>query len=210
MTLSLVAITAAALVALLVAEHREADWGRLVKVLASTGFIGVALSSGAADSAYGRLILLALTLSWFGDLFLTYRTPTAFLAGLVLFLVAHLGYVAAFVIRGVAWPAVATTAVIVAIMALTVWRWLRLHLDERMRGPVVAYIVVISAMVTVAAGSVTHEPSAAVGIGAVAFYVSDLAVARNRFVSEGFVNRAWGLPLYYLAQVSLALSTAMV
>jgi hypothetical protein len=34
-----------------------------------------------------------------------------------------------------------------------------------------------------------------------------MAVARNRFVAPGVVNRMWGLPLYYLAQVLLA-STA--
>jgi hypothetical protein len=36
---------------------------------------------------------------------------------------------------------------------------------------------------------------------AVAFYLSDLAVARDRFVAPGFRNRLWGLPLYYGAQL---------
>lgn len=44
-------------------------------------------------------------------------------------------------------------------------------------------------------------------IGAVLFYASDIAVARNQFVAPGVVNRMWGLPLYYLAHVLLA-STA--
>ena len=45
--------------------------------------------------------------------------------------------------------------------------------------------------------------------GAFAFYVSDLAVARERFVSSSFLNRAWGLPLYYGAQILLAASVAL-
>ena len=42
--------------------------------------------------------------------------------------------------------------------------------------------------------------------GAILFYLSDLAVARHRFVHESFVNRAIGLPTYYLGQLLLALT----
>jgi hypothetical protein len=48
---------------------------------------------------------------------------------------------------------------------------------------------------------------AAVMTAAVAFYLSDVSVARDRFVAPGFGNRIWGLPLYYGAQVLFALST---
>jgi hypothetical protein len=41
-------------------------------------------------------------------------------------------------------------------------------------------------------------------VGALLFFVSDLAVARDRFVSPGFANAAWGLPLYYAATLVLA------
>ena len=40
--------------------------------------------------------------------------------------------------------------------------------------------------------------------GALAFAISDLAVARERFVTPSFVNGAWGLPLYFAAQLTLA------
>jgi uncharacterized membrane protein YhhN len=40
--------------------------------------------------------------------------------------------------------------------------------------------------------------------GAVLFYLSDLAVARHRFVRPAFLNRAWGLPAYYAGQLLLA------
>jgi hypothetical protein len=35
-------------------------------------------------------------------------------------------------------------------------------------------------------------------------------VARDRFVSHQFVNRAWGLPLYYAAQLLLATTPALI
>lgn len=209
MTVLLVGASACALAALLIAEHREVKWGRFAKMLASTGFIAVALASGAIDSAYGRFVLIALGLSWLGDLLLTYPAPTAFLGGLFSFLLAHLGYMAAFVVRGVTLNA-ATVGAATTVAGLMVWRWLRPHLDDGMRGPVAGYIVVISAMVAAAIGTIAQEADARIVVGAIAFYLSDLAVARDRFVSRGFVNRAWGLPLYYLAQVLLAGSTASV
>ena len=42
--------------------------------------------------------------------------------------------------------------------------------------------------------------------GAAMFYLSDLAVARDRVVSSGFWNKAWGLPLYFGGQLFLAAS----
>jgi len=195
---------------LLVAERRQARWGRIAKMVASTGFVGVAVASGAVESGYGRWVLVALGLSWLGDLLLTIASRRAFLAGLGLFLAAHVGYLAAFMVRGVAWTAVAAGAAIALMVAGGVWRWLAPHLDDRMRRSVAGYVVVISAMVAVAVGTTAHDLDLRILLGVVAFFVSDLAVARNRFVAAGFINRVWGLPLYYLAQVLLALSTAMV
>lgn len=45
--------------------------------------------------------------------------------------------------------------------------------------------------------------------GALAFTASDVSVARDRFVQHGFVNRAWGLPFYYAAQLLIAATPAM-
>jgi uncharacterized membrane protein YhhN len=73
---------------------------------------------------------------------------------------------------------------------------------------VLAYITVITAMVALAAGSVWLRASWTLAAGAVGFYLSDLSVARDRFVAPAFVNRAWGLPLYYAAQLLLGASTA--
>jgi uncharacterized membrane protein YhhN len=78
-----------------------------------------------------------------------------------------------------------------------------------MRRPVAAYIAAISVMVALAAASCLARPAAAPISGAVAFYLSDLSVARDRFKTRSFLNRAWGLPMYYLGQLLLGLSTTV-
>ena len=45
-----------------------------------------------------------------------------------------------------------------------------------------------------------------VPVGAVLFYVSDIFVARDRFVTPSPLNQRIGLPLYYAAQIALAFS----
>ena len=44
--------------------------------------------------------------------------------------------------------------------------------------------------------------------GACAFYLSDLAVARERFLVRSITNKLWGLPAYYAGQLLLAWSIA--
>jgi hypothetical protein len=46
--------------------------------------------------------------------------------------------------------------------------------------------------------------------GAVSFYISDLFVARDRFLKDAFFNRLVGLPLYYLGQFLLAFSVGFI
>jgi hypothetical protein len=62
-------------------------------------------------------------------------------------------------------------------------------------------------MVVCALGVAEFRAQTSIALGALAFYASDLAVARQRFVAESFANKLWGLPLYYGAQLLLA-STA--
>jgi hypothetical protein len=46
--------------------------------------------------------------------------------------------------------------------------------------------------------------------GALAFYVSDIFVARQRFLKTEFLNRLIGLPLYYSGQFMLAFSGGLL
>ena len=190
----LVATTAALVVGLVALERSDTPWRLPVKALASSGFIGVAVASGAIDTGYGRAVLIGLGLSWLGDVLLALPTRAAFLGGLVAFLLGHVAYVVAFGIRGLSWvPAVATAGGVV-VTAVVVWRWLRPHLDEQMVGPVAAYVAVISVMVVMAFATAGFDLDGRIVAGAVLFYLSDLFVARQRFVTPGFVNRLVGSP----------------
>jgi uncharacterized membrane protein YhhN len=79
---------------------------------------------------------------------------------------------------------------------------------DGMRTLVFAYVAVISTMLALAAGTYAAHGNAYIVVGALMFYVSDLSVARDRFVGEHIFNRLWGLPLYYGGQILLALSAA--
>lgn len=196
-----------AVAALLVCEWRFRPGVWIAKPAASTGFVGLAVSLGAMTSFYGQLVLLALVLGWMGDVLLISSARKAFLTGLVAFLASHLAFSLAFWIAGgeAAWILGAALAVV-----LVGWKigWpLVEKAPDSLRLPARAYLVVISLMVALAAGTM-HRFGFLVLLGAIAFYFSDLAVARQRFVSPGFVNRLWGLPLYYFAQVLFAFSVA--
>lgn len=202
--LGFAALTAAALVVLLVADARGIQPLRFVaKPLASTGFLGVALAAGALDSRYGMLVLGALVLCWLGDVLLLWHAEAPFRAGLVSFLLGHVAFVAAFALRGVDSLWLVGAALLVAPVGWAALAWLRPHLPDSMRAPVLAYVVVISTMVAFAFG-VFPTAGFVLLAGALFFYVSDLAVARDRFVAPGFGNRLWGLPLYYGGTLLLA------
>jgi uncharacterized membrane protein YhhN len=94
------------------------------------------------------------------------------------------------------------------VPARLVDRWLQPHVPAKLRVPVRAYFVAISAMVACAFGTFGLAGGRVLLLGALMFFFSDLAVARDRFVAHGFVNRLWGLPLYYGGQLLLALSVA--
>ena len=209
-TLGGIALTTLALAGLVVAEYREARGARVVtKLLASTGFLVCAIGVGATGSTYGLLILAALALSWVGDALLLSHQQGIFMGGLVAFLLAHLAYCGAFWHLGVDLPWVAGGAGAVAVMAVPILRWLLPHLEGLMKTAVLAYVVVISVMVALAVGTFGAGHPWILVLGAVIFFLSDLAVARERFVTPGFVNQGIGLPLYFGAQLLLALTAGL-
>ncbi len=81
--------------------------------------------------------------------------------------------------------------------------------------PVCLYIVVISVMMAAAWAAFLNPGLAPKGawalfLGALCFYVSDIFVARDRFVKSQFLNRLLGLPLYYGGQFLIAFSVGLV
>jgi uncharacterized membrane protein YhhN len=192
-------------------ERNNRPWGRrLFKPLASVGFVAFALVAGAAGTPYGRWVLTGLVLCLIGDLFLLSRDPRPFKAGLFSFLLGHLAYAVAFIVRGVDWLWAGVATLILVAIAVPLGRWLLPHVSAAMKTPVSTYLAVISLMVALGAGAFGVARVPILLAAPVAFYLSDLAVARERFVQRGFINRVWGLPLYYAAQLLFAVSVRSV
>jgi uncharacterized membrane protein YhhN len=204
-----IGVTAFFLIGLLVAEAREDQlvvW--VCKPWASAGFVGVAVVCGAWGSAYGRAILIALVLAWLGDVLLIPHRDGTFLAGLASFLLGHVAFAIAFLLRGPSLLWTLMAAALLTLIALAVARWLFPYVPLSLRLPVRLYIAVITCMVALATGALAAgEPPVGV-FGAFLFFLSDLSVARDRFVRPGFLNKLWGLPVYYAAQLLLAASVA--
>jgi uncharacterized membrane protein YhhN len=175
------------------------------KTGASLTFVAAALVSGAATAGTpGRGLLAALGLSVVGDVLLLSRARRLFLAGILAFLLAHVAYIGAFAAMGPSLLRLGVALVPLAALGLRVWRWVGPR-TGKLGAPVLAYIVVICGMVASAAAVYDGAPSRLALLGsAVAFFLSDLCVARDRFVSPGPVNRFVGLPLYYGAQLGFA------
>jgi uncharacterized membrane protein YhhN len=203
----LTALVVAFVCGLLLCEARDANRAALVcKSAASAGFVAVACALGALDrGAFGACVLVGLVLSATGDVALALQGHRSFLFGLVAFLLGHVAYIAASaaVVPVRQWlsplaalPVVATTAAYVVLSS-------RLG---ALRGPVIAYMATITVMImgAMAFGRADTLHGDEFLLGALLFYVSDLSVARDRFVRRAFVNRAWGLPAYYAGQLLLA------
>lgn len=206
-----VVLCALAVGGLLFAERRRAPIGIWVaKPIASASFIWAALSTGALATTYGRLVLVGLALCMLGDLLLIPGDrPRVFRAGVFAFLLGHVAYGAAFLTRPLSPLGLFAGGALLAVVLLGVLRWLGRSLPGDMVVPVRAYMVVIGAMATLACGVTVAGGPWQVAAGALAFTASDVAVARDRFVNNAFLNRAWGLPLYYGAQLLIA-STPML
>ncbi|WP_279246389.1 lysoplasmalogenase [Candidatus Litorirhabdus singularis] len=209
--LLIIAVAAISVVALVWVETRgprRLAW--LFKPLAASCFVALAIDSGALHSGYGQWLLAGLALSWLGDVLLIPDSENCFKAGLVSFLLGHVMYVVAFshlplvpLLLGIG------LTLALALGALS-WRWLQPHLALDMRIPVALYVTVICAMVTIATAVADSPLGYAVAIGGWGFALSDLAVARQQFVKPGASNRLWGTPLYFAAQLLLALTPLLL
>ena len=218
MTLTLAwSVMTVLVVAMLLLERRPATprivYGA-VKVVAAATFVAFGASTVVAeDGGAGDALLAALVLSILGDVLLIPKQAKGFfLAGLVAFLLAHLAFVPAFALRGVSWPAFGAAAVVVAVVAAGVLRWLRPHVRGPMWRAIVAYVCVICVMLCTSVAAFAHAVSAGAPapgpilvVGTLLFWLSDLTIARERFVAPGYANRAVGIPLYFFAQLLIVM-----
>ncbi|MCK5377764.1 MAG: lysoplasmalogenase [Acidobacteria bacterium] len=204
-----VAVEISAVTWLLTAIRRDRTRERwMAKPAASAVFVVFGLMRADIHSAFDLWMVAGLILGMAGDLLLIERQT--FRWGLLTFLAGHAAYIVAFD-RAQPWSTWSLVVLFPLVLAAgLVARWLWPHTSS-MRAAVLAYIVIISLM---AWGGIALSLSGALpvtaGIGATLFFLSDLAVARHRFVKESFINRALGLPAYYAGQMLLALTIGSV
>ena len=197
--------------ALLYFESKEIAKGILpVKTAISLLFVLTALIQPRPAPAYFVWLLPGLICCLGGDVFLALPQKKMFFFGLASFLAGHLFYIICFFYTSPPSGLVLLIGLPTAIAGS--WIFLRLtpHLGDMMM-PVFVYIIVITIMVC-GAFSILFKPELALPgrllalFGALAFYVSDLFVARDRFVRKGAINRILGLLLYFGGQFMLAFS----
>ncbi|MGA2958883.1 MAG: lysoplasmalogenase family protein [Thermodesulfobacteriota bacterium] len=141
------------------------------------------------------------------------RTGRIFQVGLIAFLLGHLFYIFSFLSRMKFSLWISSDTFIIFAVSAMIFLWLRPYLKS-MLGPVLVYIVVISLMLCGAWAVFQKSPFPVlertfIFTGAFCFYLSDIFVARDRFIKPEYLNRLIGLPLYYLGQFLLAFSAGI-
>jgi uncharacterized membrane protein YhhN len=215
MNILILVAAAGLLIALLYCEKQAIHKTKLaVKTTLSTLFILALVLQPHPIPRFYHFMFIGMILCLGGDVFLALVNPKMFLYGLVSFLLGHLFYVAAFfyLARINQWTAFGLVVILIA--SGIVFLWLRPHLGN-MKNAVICYILVISAM-AVGAWSVLGADHLLLSgrilafTGAISFYLSDVFVARQRFLKSEFFNRLIGLPLYYGGQFMLAFSVGLL
>ena len=164
--------------------------------------IGVAVTLDPVDPTIRTWMVIGLVLSLAGDVFLMLDEKW-FVAGLASFLLGHIAYIVGLQLAPRSWGwtlvGLALVSAAIAVVGRRVVQGVAASGHREMVGPVIAYLVVISAMVVSAFG--TTAPWAIVG--ASLFYVSDATLAWNRFIDQRRFGPLAVMVTYHLAQVGL-------
>lgn len=175
----------------------------ITKPLTLVLLIGVALALDPFDSDVRAWMVVGLVLSLAGDVFLLGEGKKWFVGGLVSFLLGHVAYVIAMQSQydssGLLLVGLAVVVVCIATAGRIIVTQVRDKGLSEMVGPVIGYLVVISAMVVAAFG--TGAPWAIAG--ALLFYTSDATLAWNRFVEPRRALHLVVMVTYHLAQAGL-------
>ena len=201
-----IVVCVSAVACLLAAEWAGSKFAKAAaKMSAASAFLAMALACGALESTYGQFLFAGLVLCWIGDAcLLSSGRSTGFLVGIAAFLLGHLVYAIAFYQLGLDPVALIAAALVLGGLAAFTLRWLRPHVPDDFRIPVYCYVGVITLMVATSFAAWAHGASIVLAIGAFGFAVSDVFVARDRFVTKGFINPGLGLPAYFGSQMLLA------
>jgi uncharacterized membrane protein YhhN len=174
-------------------------------------FIWLYASTGLHGNTFwfGWGILFSLV----GDVLLMVPTERMFLFGLVAFLLTHIFYILGLgeeLTNPSAWSLILMILILVNSLRLIrrIAGTMRANGQNTLVRPVIIYGLVISLMLYTAMATINDpdwKASAAffVSLGAFLFYVSDLILAWNKFVSPIRNGRVFNIVTYHLGQIGL-------
>ena len=210
-----------------VAEHKKIQWAiYFTKPAMMVALIAWALTYSqvlASESMFPFLwfFMIGLVFCLAGDVFLM-LPERFFLPGLLAFLGGHVFYIIGFgpilPPPGAYLPA-AAVALLLIVLGAVIYRKLSQGMsasgNERMRGPVLLYSMVISLMLYAALtrglGGAWDPTSALwVGVGVALFCLSDILNAWRRFVGHFPNARVMIMMTYHLGQIGLAVGVSIL
>ena len=174
-------------------------------------FIWLYLSTGLQGLTlwFGIGILFSLA----GDILLMISLDRMFVFGLVAFLLAHIAYLVGF--QNELMEVNAWSVMLIVLLAINGVRLIRKIVSSikakrqtRLVYPVIVYSIVITvmlyaAMTTISNPAWTTRAAFFVSVGAFLFYLSDLILAWNKFVSPIQNGRILNIAAYHLGQIGL-------
>ncbi len=192
-------------------EQRQVFFFKPLSTLLVILVAALSLRTAGVKIGYTAGVLVGLILSLGGDVALMFPSGKAFLVGLVLFLLAHVAYAVTFTLFNGFYPGDLISGGALLALAVVIYRYLEPGL-EKIKVPVIVYVVVISFMVNRAISAffgTTFGPTQAwlMAGGAILFWISDLMLAVNRF-RRPFKHNHLSLAFYYGGQLLIALSPA--
>lgn len=191
------------------------NWDRLEYVVKPAVmiclFIWLYLNTGLQGLTlwFGVGILFSLA----GDILLMISLERMFMFGLIAFLLAHISYLVGFqneLMTVTAWSFI--LILILSISAVRVMRRIvsaiRTKGQIRLVNPIILYSIVITVMLYAAMTTISNpewrtSASFFVSVGAFLFYLSDLILAWNKFVSPIKNGRMLNIAAYHLGQIGL-------
>ena len=205
-----------------VSEWNPKEWkgvhdcakGLILPILALR--FGLALSGRSGQRALRNRILMAMAFCWIGDVTLTFSGDTAFMLGLLSFLVGHVMFLSAFrhlLGTGAPRSSKRTQGVVMAllfgVLTPTVSHLWGLAGDLAL--PVSIYAIVIAAMAFYSWVLGKGPGVQALRMGALFFMASDLILAFGRFGEGPLPNgHFWVMSTYIAAQWALAVGFTQV
>lgn len=181
---------------------RETGYLRQLIGAASTAYLAIAIASPARTNRYGGWITVGLAFCWLGDML----GPRSFITGVVMFLLAHVAFIAAFVVGGLRKTRALVSTVLAALIGVALAFWIVPNVPLQQRTLIVAYTVIVSAMLAVGGAVAPVGSRVLVPWAAVLFYLSDFCLAQTAFMGGGVSWTIVGYPMYYAACLLFAWS----